>query len=189
MSLEDLSAAARSCTVCAAHLPLGPRPVFRVSATARLLIIGQAPGTKVHATGLPWNDASGDRLRRWMGIGRENFYDQTRIAVMPMGFCYPGVLINGGDAPPRRECAPLWHARFLSLMPALQLTLLVGTYSQVHYLGRGSMSSRVENFAAHPGYFALPHPSWRTIGWERRNPWFGETVLPALQTAVAGLIA
>lgn len=189
MSLEELSTAARRCTVCAAGLPLGPRPVFRVCETARLLIIGQAPGTKVHETGIPWNDASGDRLRGWMAIGREAFYDQTRIAIMPMGFCYPGVLPSGGDAPPRRECAPLWHAKFLALMPAVRLTLLIGSYSQRRYLGPGSMTSRVANFASHPGYFALPHPSWRTIGWERRNPWFGETVLPALRAEIAGVLS
>jgi uracil-DNA glycosylase len=188
MTLERLSIEAKRCMVCADHLPLGPRPVFRVSETARLLIISQAPGTKVHLTGLSFNDASGDRLRRWMAIGREAFYDQSRIAILPMGFCYPGILSNGGDAPPRRECAPLWHAKFLRLMPALQLTLLVGSYAQAYYLGPGSMTSRVANFAAHPGYFALPHPSWRTIGWERRNLWFAETVLPALQTAIGELL-
>lgn len=160
-----------------------------MSATARLMIIGQAPGTKVHETGLPWNDASGERLRRWMAISRDDFYDQKRIAIMPMGFCYPGVLPNGGDAPPRRECAPLWHDRFLSLIPALKLTLLVGTYSQAYYLGPGTMTSRVANFAAHPGFLALPHPSWRTIGWERRNSWFGEMVLPALRAAVVKSLA
>lgn len=188
MTLEQLSIEARACTSCARHLPLGPRPTFRVSATARLLIIGQAPGTKVHETGIPWNDASGDRLRRWLAISRQDFYDPSRIAIMPMGFCYPGVLGNGGDAPPRRECAPLWHEKFLRLMPALELTLLVGSYAQAHYLGPGSMTSRVADFAAHPGYFALPHPSWRTIGWERRNPWFGETILPAVQAATAKLL-
>jgi uracil-DNA glycosylase len=152
------------------------------------MIIGQAPGTKVHDTGLPWNDASGERLRRWMAIDRDEFYDQNRIAIMPMGFCYPGVLSSGGDAPPRRECAPLWHRKFLNLIPALKLTLLVGSYAQAYYLGPGKMTSRVVNFAAHPGFFALPHPSWRTIGWERRNSWFGDTVLPALRAAVVELM-
>ena len=187
--LARLQSEARGCTLCAPYLPLGPNPVFRVSASARLLIIGQAPGTKVHATGLPWNDASGNRLRGWMAIGREEFYDTSRIAILPMGLCYPGVLANGGDAPPRRECAPLWHARFLRLMPRLRLTLLVGSHAQAHYLGRGSMTSRVAAFAEHPGYFALPHPSWRTIGWERKNPWFAERVLPALRQAVTALMA
>lgn len=185
--LEILSAEARGCTLCAAHLPLGPRPVFRVSSTARLLIVGQAPGIKVHETGIPWNDASGERLRGWMGVTREEFYDGTRVAIMPTGFCYPGRLKNGGDAPPRAECAPLWHAKFLALMPGRKLTLLVGGYAQAYYLGSGNMTARVENFAANPGYFSLPHPSWRTIGWEKRNPWFGTQVLPALRSAIAAL--
>jgi len=186
--LERLRSEAQGCTICAPHLPLGPRPFFRISATARLLLISQAPGTKAHETGEPFNDASGDRLRGWMAISREDFYDQSRLAIMPMGFCYPGVLINGGDAAPRRECAPLWHPKFLAAMPAVKLTLLVGSYAQTRYLGPGTMSARVAAFASHPGFFALPHPSWRTIGWERRNPWFGATVLPALRAAVAALL-
>jgi len=168
-------------------LPLGPRPVFRVSATAKLLIISQAPGTKVHQTGIPWNDASGDRLRSWLNMNRDSFYDSTRIAIMPMGFCYPGRLPNGGDAPPRRECAPAWHDSFLRLMPEIKFFLLIGSYAQTRYLGPGSMTDRVRNFAANPKYFALPHPSWRTIGWEKKNPWFGEKVLPALRQAVAAV--
>jgi uracil-DNA glycosylase len=159
--------------------------VFRVSATARLLIIGQAPGTKVHETGVPWNDASGERLRGWLGMDRAAFYDASRIAILPMGFCYPGRLPNGGDAPPRPECAPAWHEKFLPLMPELRLTLLVGSYAQTRYLGPGTMTDRVRNFAAHPKFFALPHPSWRTIGWEAKNPWFGQDVLPALRAAMA----
>jgi uracil-DNA glycosylase len=187
-ALDALAAEARGCTICAAHLPLGPRPTFRVSPTAKLLIISQAPGTKVHETGIPWNDASGDRLRAWLGMDRARFYDQSRIAIMPMGFCYPGRLPNGGDKPPRPECAPLWHERFLRLMPEIRLTLLIGGYAQTRYLGPGaSMTARVRNFAAHPGYFALPHPSWRTIGWEARNPWFQSEVLPALRAAVGAI--
>ncbi len=182
-------AAAATCTVCAAHLPLGPRPVFRLSATARLLIIGQAPGTKVHETGIPWNDASGDRLRRWLELDRERFYDACKIAILPMGMCYPGRLPKGGDKPPRPECAPLWHERFLAFMPEIRLTLLVGGYAQKRYLGpSASMTERVRDFAAHPGFFALPHPSWRTVGWETRNPWFGEAVLPALRAAVRSFV-
>jgi len=186
--LQRLSVEALSCTLCAPFLPLGPRPIFRVSETARLLIISQAPGTKAHETGMTFNDASGDRLRQWLGISREVFYDDSRIAIMPMGFCYPGVLSNGGDAAPRRECAPLWHPKFLALMGAVKLTLLVGGHAQLRYLGPGTMTARVADFAAHPGYFALPHPSWRTIGWERRNPWFADKVLPALQAAVVALL-
>jgi len=149
-----------------------------------LLIISQAPGTKVHETGIPWNDASGDRLRSWLNLDREKFYDSARIAIMPMGFCYPGRLPNGGDAPPRPECAPKWHESFLGLMPQIKLTLLIGSYAQTHYLGRGTMTTRVRNFAAHSKFFALPHPSWRTVGWEKRNSWFVTEVLPALRKAI-----
>jgi uracil-DNA glycosylase len=181
--------AARSCRVCAPYLPLGPRPTFRVSSTARLLIIGQAPGTKVHETGIPWNDRSGDRLRGWLAMEREAFYDATRIAILPVGLCYPGRLPNGGDAPPRPECAPLWHARLTALMPAIRLTLLVGSYAQALVLGRGAMTPRVQEFRTHlPRHFTLPHPSWRTTAWERRNPWFGAEVLPALREAVGGAL-
>jgi uracil-DNA glycosylase len=184
--LDRLIAEASACTICAAHLPLGPRPIFRVSTTARLLIIGQAPGTKVHETGIPWNDASGDRLRLWLSLSRGDFYDVSRIAIMPMGFCYPGRLSNGGDAPPRPECAPTWHDKFLAHMPNLALTILIGGYAQTRYLGPGaSMTARVRAFAMHPKFFALPHPSWRTLGWERKNPWFQSDVLPALRAAIA----
>ncbi len=183
--LETLAEEARACTLCAAHLPLGPRPVFRVSETARLLIIGQAPGTKVHATGIPFNDASGDRLRGWMGIGREQFYDTARIAIMPMGFCYPGRFPQGGDLPPRPECAPTWHDRFLRLMPQIELVLLFGTYAQRRYLGPGSMTEHVRNHANHPRFMALPHPSWRTLSWEAKNPWFGMEILPRLREVTA----
>ncbi len=164
--------------------------MFRASETARLLIVGQAPGTRVHETGIPWNDPSGDRLRNWLRMDRDTFYDASRIAIVPMGMCYPGRLSNGGDAPPRRECAPLWRDRLLALMPEIQLTLLVGSYALTHVLGRGAMTEQVRNFRAHlPHYFALPHPSWRTTAWERRNPWFGEEVLPALRVAVAHALA
>jgi len=183
--LQTLSTEATACTICAPHLPLGPRPIFRVSTTARLLLIGQAPGTKVHQTGIPWNDASGDRLRTWLAITRDEFYDSARFAILPMGLCYPGRLPTGGDAPPRPECAPQWHDRFLRLMPNLKLTLLIGTYALSRYLGPGTMTTHVKNHAAHPNYFALPHPSWRTIGWEAKNPWFTTQTLPALREAVA----
>lgn len=185
-SLDAIAAGARACTACAAHLPLGPRPVFRVSTTARLLIIGQAPGTKVHATGIPWNDPSGDRLRGWLTMDRDQFYDQDQIAIVPMGLCYPGRLPGGGDAPPRPECAPLWLAPLLGAMPAIRLTLLVGSYALTHVLGKGAMSDRVREFREYlPRYFPLPHPSWRTTAWERKNPWFTDQALPALRDAVA----
>ncbi len=141
--LEAAIAEASSCRLCEASLPLGPRPVFRVSATARVLIIGQAPGTKVHLTGIPWNDPSGDRLRGWLEMDREAFYDVSKIAIVPMGLCYPGRLPNGGDAPPRAECAPLWLDRFIRLMPQVRLTLLVGSYALRHRLGKGAMTDRV----------------------------------------------
>jgi uracil-DNA glycosylase len=185
VAFEQVLAEARACRICAAHLPLGPRPVFRITPTARLLIIGQAPGTRVHETGIPWNDRSGDRLRGWLEMDRDDFYDATRIAILPVGLCYPGRQANGGDAPPRPECAPLWHARLLALMPAIRLTLLVGSYAQAFVLGRGVMTQRVQGYRAFlPRYFALPHPSWRTTAWERRNPWFGAEVLPALRHAL-----
>lgn len=191
--LEALWEEARGCTLCAADLPLGPRPVLRPSATARLLIVGQAPGTKVHASGVPWDDPSGDRLRGWMGIGRETFYDRRRIAIMPMGFCYPGRLERGGDAPPRPECAPHWHAALRALMPAVELTLLVGGYAQAHYLGarRGRTLTETvfhwRNFL--PAFLPTPHPSWRTRGWVARNPWFEAELLPDLRGRVADLAA
>lgn len=187
-TLDAAVAAARACVHCG-DLPLGPRPVLRASATARLLIVGQAPGTRVHASGIPWDDRSGDRLRQWMAIGRDAFYDETRIAILPMGLCYPGRLKNGGDAPPRRECAPLWHDRLLALLPRIELTLLVGAYAQARYLGpKQSMTETVQGFRDHlPRFLPLPHPSWRTTGWERRNPWFGAEVLPVLRDAVRRL--
>jgi uracil-DNA glycosylase len=185
-SLDAIAAEARACRVCAAWLPLGPRPVFRVSATARLLIIGQAPGTKVHETGIPWNDPSGDRLRGWLMMDRAQFYDESQIAIVPMGLCYPGRLPNGGDAPPRRECAPLWMGRLTEAMPAIRLTLLVGGYALTHALGPGAMTDRVRAYRDHlPRYFPLPHPSWRTTAWERKNPWFQNEALPALRRATA----
>lgn len=166
---------------------MGARPVFRVSRTARLLVISQAPGTKVHASGLPFDDASGDRLRGWMGIGREIFYDEAKLAFMPMGFCYPGRLPNGGDAPPRPECAPLWHEKLLVGMERLELILLVGGYAQRRYLGKGSMTENVRVQMPGGRFLALPHPSWRTSGWERKNPWFGAEILPRLRAEVARL--
>lgn len=142
----------------------------------------------MHISGLPFDDASGDRLRGWMGIGRERFYDGAKIAFMPMGFCYPGRLKNGGDAPPRPECAPAWHDRFLRLLPQIELLLLVGGYAQRRYLGPGSMTETVR--AGSGGRFmALPHPSWRTSGWEKQNPWFGSEILPLLRAEVARLTA
>ena len=188
-TLAEAAIAALACTLCA-DLPLGPRPILRVSPTARLLIIGQAPGTKVHATGIPWNDPSGDRLRTWLAIDSTTFYDESRIAILPMGLCYPGRLHNGGDSPPRPICAPTWHPRLLPLLPNIQLTLAVGSYAISRLLGPGPMTTRVEAWrTAPPNLLPLPHPSWRTQAWERRNPWFTTDLLPALRARVAPLLA
>lgn len=181
----DVAASARACTLCAEHLPRGPRPTFVVSATARLLIVGQAPGTRVHETGVPWNDRSGDRLREWLAMDRATFYDAARIAVLPVGLCYPGRLPRGGDAPPRPECAPRWHAALRATMPALRLTLLVGHHAQRLYLGPGLMTARVARQPADTALLCLPHPSWRTTFWLQRNPWFAAVTVPALRVAVA----
>ena len=184
-ALSTAVAEALACRRCEAFLPLGARPVFRVSTTARILISSQAPGTKVHMTGLPFNDASGDRLRGWLQMDRDLFYDDARIAIVPMGLCYPGRLPNGGDAPPRPECAPLWLDRFTRLMPQVRLTLLVGSYALHHRLGKGAMTEWVRRFKElGPAIMPLPHPSWRTTGWERSNPWFGDELIPRLRHAV-----
>lgn len=183
---ESLVAEVRACTACAAVLPLGPRPVFQMSQTATLLVASQAPGTKVHASGVPFADPSGDRLREWAGLSNEQFYDAAKVAILPMGLCYPGRAANGGDAPPRPECAPLWRERLLAAMPAIRLTLLIGGYAQNHVLGPGSVGARVRAFRDYlPRYFPLPHPSWRSRIWAARNPWFEEEVLPALRESVA----
>jgi uracil-DNA glycosylase len=163
--------------------------VFQVSRTARLLIASQAPGTKVHLTGVPFNDASGERLRSWLGVSRAEFYDSSRVAIVPTGFCYPGRLPAGGDAPPRPECAPLWRQLLLAGMPDIRLTLLVGTYAITAALGPGPMGARVAAFRDFLPAFPLPHPSWRTLGWEARNPWFGREVLPELRRRVAAVLA
>ena len=183
----------RACRVCAAHLPLGPRPVLRAKASGRLLIIGQAPGTKVHESGIPWNDRSGDRLRDWLQLDRETFYDESRIAIVPMGFCYPGVDKNGGDLPPRKECAPLWHAQVVQRLPKIELTLLVGSHAQAYYLKdrrRSPMTETVRAWRQYaPQYLPLPHPSWRNTAWIRRNPWFEAELLPELRRRIRQLIA
>lgn len=184
MTLDELAAAVRACQACT-DLPLGPRPILRVSTTARILIASQAPGTKVHASGTPWTDQSGIRLRLWLGMDEREFYDGARIAILPMGLCYPGRLPAGGDCPPRPACAPLWRQPLLDAMPQIQLTLLVGSYAQANALGPGRMTDRVRDYARYaPRYFPLPHPSWRTGVWETRNPWFVTEILPALRARV-----
>jgi uracil-DNA glycosylase len=191
-SLEKLFAEIRACTVCAPFLPLGARPVIRGSATARLLIISQAPGTKVHETGLSFNDRSGDRLRQWLAIDRETFYDERRIAVVGMGFCYPGRDRNGGDLPPRSECAPLWHERVLAELNRVEFSLLVGSYAIDYYLGKRPRRSMTATVAAWrdylPRFMPLPHPSWRTVLFEKRNPWFDTELLPELRRRVRALL-
>lgn len=189
-TLDSLLLDVRACRACADLLPLGPRPVLQISETARILIAGQAPGTKVHESGIPFADASGDHLREWMGVSPDEFYDASLIAIVPMAFCYPGRAPGGGDAPPRPECAPLWREALLAHLPNLRLTLLVGTYAQDYALGRGTMTERVRNFRGQPaGIFPLPHPSWRSRHWAARNPWFGAEVLPALRLAVRSALA
>ena len=186
-SLEPLLREIRNCQVCAAHLAHGPRPVVQISATARLIIIGQAPGSKVHASGVPWDDDSGNRLREWTKIDADAFYDPGRVALIPIGFCYPGAGASA-DLPPRPECAPLWHERLISCLPTSRLTLLVGMHAQNYYLPdtrKPTMTETVRAFDDHlPAFFPLPHPSWRSRGWMKRNPWFASEVLPVLQKAV-----
>ncbi|MEK6664748.1 MAG: uracil-DNA glycosylase family protein [Pseudomonadota bacterium] len=190
--LETLLTEIRACRVCEAHLPLGPKPVLRASITARVLIVGQAPGRRVHETGIPWNDPSGDRLRIWLGMTREQFYDTRHIAIVPTGFCYPG---SGprGDAPPRPECAPLWHPQLKALMPHIRLTLLIGQYAQAYYLQTRRKKSLREIVQAYrdylPEYLPLPHPSPRNQLWLKQNPWFETEVVPILKARVAAALA
>ncbi len=189
--LDALLAQVRACCVCEAHLPLGPRPVLRASTSARLLIVGQAPGIRVHATGLSFDDPSGDTLRRWLDVDRDTFYDETRIAIIPAGFCYPGKGRHG-DLPPRPECAPLWHPRLRALMPALELTVLVGAYAQAYYLGqrrKGTLAETTRAWRAYlPEFLPTPHPSPRNKLWLKRNPWFEAEVVPELRARAHRLI-
>jgi uracil-DNA glycosylase len=192
ISLSRVSAEASACRRCARALPVEPRPVFRVGASARLLIVGQAPGRRVHETGIPWNDPSGEVLREWLAIEREAFYDTSRIAIVPAGLCYPGT-VGGADLPPRPECAPLWQPRFRAALPRVRLTLLVGMYAQRFHLGaarRPTLSETVRAFRDYlPGFFPLPHPSWRNLAWRRKNPWFERDVIPELRRRVQTCIA
>ena len=191
-TLQQLVARIRACRLCEADLPLGPRPVLRVAATARLLIIGQAPGTKVHESGIPWNDRSGDRLRQWLDLDRETFYDDSRIAILPTGLCYPGRDPKGGDRPPRPECAPLWHPQVRALLPDIRLILLVGRYAQAHVLGRECRATVTETVAAWKAYLpdmlVLPHPSWRTNGWQAKTPWFETELLPEARRLIRDVL-
>ncbi len=177
----------RSCNICLASLAHGVNPVIAASPGSKLVIIGQAPGRIVHATGIPWDDKSGDNLRRWLDMDAAVFYDPDKVCLMPMGFCYPGTG-KSGDLPPRPECAPLWHERLLELMPDVQLILLVGQYAQNHYLKdrvKGSLTETVRHFNEYlPLYFPLPHPSPRNNIWQARNTWFGQDVLPGLREQI-----
>ncbi len=186
--LEDI----RNCRLCETSLPLGPRPVVRAKTSARILIAGQAPGTKVHETGIPWNDRSGDRLRDWLGLDRDRFYDDDMIAIVPQGFCYPGRAPKGGDLPPRPECSATWHERLLRHLGAVRLTLVVGQYAQRWHLGAQRASSLTETVRAWknhwPHVMPLPHPSWRNTAWLKRHPWFERELLPVLQDRIRDLI-
>jgi uracil-DNA glycosylase len=177
----------RACGLCAAHLPLGPRPVLQCHASARILIVGQAPGRRVHESGVPFQDASGDRLRSWLGISSEDFYDETKVAILPMGFCFPGAGASG-DLPPRPECAPAWRDELLKHLKRVRLTLVIGQYAQQHHLPNAgsSVTEVVQSWKAHwPSIVPLPHPSPRNNRWLVQNPWFEEQLLPALKTRVA----
>ena len=182
----------RACTVCAVHLPSGPRPVLQVHREARILVAGQAPGRKVHESGVPFDDASGERLRQWMGVTRETFYAATRIAILPMGFCFPGTG-RSGDLPPRSECAPLWRQRLLDQMPLIELTLVIGDYAQRWHLPgahAGNVTETVANWRGHwPALLPMPHPSPRNNIWLKINPWFVSDVVPALQRRIAELLS
>lgn len=191
-SLDALLTEVRACRVCAQHLPLGPRPIVRAGADARILIVGQAPGARVHASGIPWDDASGNRLRKWLGIDVAVFNDESQFAIIPMGFCYPG-RGNSGDNPPRRECAQLWLDSLLEKLPEIQLTLLIGQYAQRHFLGARRKPSLTETVRAWQEYaptiIPLPHPSPRNQAWFQRHPWFESEVVPALRGRVEFLLA
>ena len=192
----------RACRCCVdapegAPLPHEPRPVLRASSTARLAICGQAPGTRVHASGVPFSDASGDRLRQWIGVSAEEFYDVSRVAILPMGFCFPGLDASGADLPPRRECAPLWRARVFAQLRRVELILLIGGYAQRWHLGTPANTGVTATVRAwrdharserHPRHLPLPHPSWRNNAWIKANPWFESELLPALRAEVRRIL-
>jgi uracil-DNA glycosylase len=203
--IAGLSRSTAACRICrdvpargeAHRLPHEPRPVAVLSSTARLLIAGQAPGLRVHESGLPFNDASGNRLRDWMGVSREEFYDASRIAIAPMGFCFPGYDAKGSDLPPRRECAPAWRAEVMGVMPQIETILVIGQYASAWHLGRRRKPSTTETVKSWREYFMvndgprilpLPHPSWRNTGWLKKNPWFEAEVLPVLRQHVDSLL-
>lgn len=183
-TLDELLTDIRACQLCASHLPLGPRPILRVAQGAKILIVGQAPGTRVHQSGIPWDDASGERLRSWLAMDKQQFYDEGQIAIIPMGFCYPGRGASG-DLPPRKECAPTWLPLLQTHLGEIRTTLLIGQYAIEHYLGaarKATLTQTVQHWQAYaPDFFPLPHPSPRNNIWLKRNPWFNVEVVPALQ--------
>jgi len=191
-AFAKLQADIRACALCAEHLPLGPRPVLQISRTARILIAGQAPGSKVHASGIPFDDASGDRLRDWLGLDRETFYDARRVAILPMGFCYPGTG-KSGDVPPRPECATTWRGKILGELRAVTLTLIIGQYATDWHLGPRAKASLTETVQAwrefSPKLWPMPHPSPRNNIWLKKNPWFARDMLPALRERVKAALA
>ena len=187
--MDKLLTKIKLCAVCK-NLPLGPRPIIQAHPSAKILIIGQAPGTKVHESGVPWDDASGDRLRDWLQLDKDVFYDEKRIAIMPMGLCYPGRMENGGgDNPPRKECAPLWHSAIMDHLEQIELTLLVGSYAQNYYLKglkQKTMTQTIQNWRNYQDkkLFPLPHPSWRVTQLIKKSPWLETDVFPALRKQV-----
>jgi len=197
-SLEELARRVRGCRICVEQpvgkpLPHDPRPVLIPSRDARILIASQAPGTKVHISGMPFTDASGDRLRSWLGVTPEEFYSPKNFAIVPMGFCFPGQDAKGGDLPPRKECAPAWRAPLMAAMPQIELVLTIGLYAQAWHMGEaraGSLTETVKNWrqvfaaSARPLVLPLPHPSWRNSGWLKKNPWFEMDLLPFLKTEI-----
>ncbi len=190
--MQELLAEIKGCRICAQHLPHEPRPVVAGSTSAKLLIIGQAPGRRVHESGVPWDDPSGDQLRKWLGIDSELFYDEAQIALMPMGFCYPGSG-KSGDLPPRPECAPSWHDQLNTQLKSVKLTLLIGQYAQKYYLKEAfgkNLTETVRNYDSFlPTYLPLPHPSPRNRIWVKRNEWFETELIPKLKERVADLFS
>ncbi|WP_137699731.1 uracil-DNA glycosylase family protein [Marimonas lutisalis] len=189
--MSDLVEKITACRLCAPEFAAtatahDPRPVAWFAPGARILVAGQAPGLRVHETGLPFNDPSGDRLRAWMGIGRETFYDRSCLAIVPMAFCFPGYDAKGSDLPPPKRCSATWHAQVMAALPDIRLTILVGGYAHRWHLGtRAGVTETVAGWRAHaPRVFPLPHPSWRNTGWRKKNPWFEEETVPALKDAI-----
>lgn len=189
--MKDLLHNIRQCNICSEHLQFGPRPVVSAHPDSKIVIIGQAPGTKVHNSGIPWDDASGRQLRKWLNVSDEDFYDEKKFAIIPMGFCYPGKG-KTGDLPPRPECAPEWHDLLFKLMPNLELVILIGMYAQKYYLQKETKKTLTETVVSYkdylPKYFVLPHPSPRNRFWMTKNPWFDVEVLPKLQEKISKLV-